>query len=66
MQSHVIRAPLARLMGLIPLAVDENTNPVERKQILEYLKISATDLDEVILDITDKTATVDGKDMTKK
>lgn len=58
MQSHVIRAPLARIMGLIPLAIDKNTNPVERRQILEYLETSANDLDEVIRDITDKTVTV--------
>ncbi len=66
MQSHVIRAPLARIMALIPLAVDKNTNPVERRQIMAYLETSATDLDEVIRDITDKTITFNYKPMTKK
>ncbi|MCR8556523.1 PAS domain S-box protein [Mucilaginibacter sp. BJC16-A38] len=65
MQSHVIRAPLARIMALIPLAVDEQTNAVDRKQILDYLQTSATELDEVIGDITNKTAVADYTGMTK-
>jgi PAS domain S-box-containing protein len=61
MQSHIIRAPLARIMGLIPLAVNENTSTVERKEIFEFLETSAHELDEVIRDITTKTAIPDHK-----
>jgi PAS domain S-box-containing protein len=53
MQSHVIRAPLARIMGLIPMIADEHFE--EKEKMLEYLRISANDLDEVIRNITEKT-----------
>ena len=59
MQSHVIRAPLTRIMGLVPLIQDlkEKTVgcPAEMTQMFEYLMISAHELDDVIKDITDKT-----------
>lgn len=54
MQSHVIRAPLSRIMGLIPLI----KNPIREGDLdlmLEYLMISAEELDKVIKDITDRT-----------
>jgi signal transduction histidine kinase len=59
MQSHVIRAPLARIMGLIPLIDNVKESPVERKKMLEYLKISSNELDEVIFNITQKIGGVD-------
>ncbi|MDP9082133.1 MAG: PAS domain S-box protein [Bacteroidota bacterium] len=59
MQSHVIRAPLARIMALVPMI--HNTNNYDDEQILvkEYLKISANELDEVIMNITEKTVGID-------
>jgi len=61
MQSHIIRAPLSRIMGLVPLIQDIKENvinaPEELTQMLEYLMISALELDEVIKSITDKTQT---------
>ncbi len=59
MQSHVIRAPLARIMGLIPLINDLKENNIELDKMLNYLIVSANELDEVIGDITDKTKVVD-------
>jgi light-regulated signal transduction histidine kinase (bacteriophytochrome) len=55
LQSHVVRAPLARIMGLIPLLKDAKTNNMEREKILDFLNSSAVELDEIIKDITDKT-----------
>jgi len=55
MQSHVIRAPLARIIGLIPLINDVKENRIEREKMLNYLVTSANELDDVIRDITDKT-----------
>lgn len=50
MQSHVIRAPLARMMGLMDLfMLDIN----DKEQIVEYLQISAQELDTVIKNITE-------------
>lgn len=55
MQSHVIRAPLARIMGLIPLLTDAEENSREKQIALEYLLISAHELDDVIRSISEKT-----------
>jgi hypothetical protein len=59
MQSHVIRAPLAKIKALIPLINDVKENNVEREKMLAYLLLSANELDEVIGNITDKTRVVD-------
>jgi two-component system sensor histidine kinase/response regulator len=59
MQSHVIRAPLAKIIGLVPLINDVRENHVERKKMLDYLIQSANELDEVIGNINDKTSVAD-------
>jgi two-component system sensor histidine kinase/response regulator len=59
MQSHVIRAPLAKIKALIPLINDVKENSVEREKMLDYLLLSANELDEVIGNITDKTNVID-------
>lgn len=55
LQSHVIRAPLARIMGLIDLINDPTQDMTEKENTLNYLLTSAHELDEVIRTITDKT-----------
>jgi PAS domain S-box-containing protein len=59
MQSHVMRAPLAKIIALIPLIHDEKENIIEREKMLNYLSISANELDKVIETITDKTCVVE-------
>jgi len=59
MQSHVIRAPLAKILGLIPLINDARENNMEREKMLDYLIVSANELDNVIGDITDRTNVVE-------
>ena len=51
-QSHVVRAPLARIMGLLPMVKELNVDSEEREKIIEYLITSA---DELIKNISDKT-----------
>lgn len=58
MQSHVIRAPLARLMGLIPMFIDPGTTLKEKRDISAYLVLSANEMDQVIRNITDVTSVV--------
>ena len=53
-QSHVVRAPLSRLMGLIDLFKDNQNTDEENCLIADYLLTSAHELDDVIKDITDK------------
>lgn len=57
LQSHVIRAPLAKITGLIPLINDVKENMVEREK--NCLFLSANELDQVIGIITDKTNIVE-------
>ena len=57
-QSHVVRAPLARIMGLIELLKD-NSFPVdenEREQLLKDVLHSAIEFDEIIRKIVHTTA----------
>jgi len=57
-QSHVVRAPLARMMGLIHLIKDIEKDPSEKEKILDYIVLSANELDGIIKDISDKTSMV--------
>lgn len=55
-QSHIVRAPLSRLMGLVKLLSDGVVGPGEdHTQILSYIVQSANELDRIIADITEKT-----------
>jgi len=59
-QSHVVRAPLARIMGIINLLeVDEKELNEEQLFLFKGLINSAHELDEIIKDISSKTAKAD-------
>jgi len=47
-QSHVIRSPLAKIMGLIDLLKDTAASDTEKEQLMDYLLSSALELDEQI------------------
>ncbi|OCX51807.1 hypothetical protein BEL04_17500 [Mucilaginibacter sp. PPCGB 2223] len=49
LQSHSVRAPLANILGLVPLF--EPDDP-ENKAVLEKIRLAAAELDEVIREIT--------------
>lgn len=52
-QSHVVRAPLARLMGLVELLkLGETSAELDQTEIINYIDTSANELDEIIRDIT--------------
>ena len=55
MQSHVVRAPLVRLMGLVEVLDDEHFAGMGRDEVLAEINQSAGELDEIIRDITLKT-----------
>lgn len=59
MQSHIIRAPLARIMGLIDLLKDESIEKDEAKEFLDAIFDSVLELDKVIHDITEKTKIIE-------
>ncbi|GAB2991904.1 hypothetical protein GCM10027284_05700 [Cyclobacterium sediminis] len=58
-QSHIVRAPLARLMGLVNLLkMTKIELPDEEKEMLNHIEISAEELDGVIRDINEKASKV--------
>jgi PAS domain S-box-containing protein len=54
-QSHVVRAPLARIMSLIELIDTEHASIYSEPLLLDSLKKSANELDELVHQITQKT-----------
>lgn len=54
MQSHVVRGPLTRIMGLIPVFTDPHLDETSRAMALDYLKQSADQLDNAIKEIVKK------------
>lgn len=57
MQSHLVRAPLARILGLIDILHD-NDDTVDTVEILSKIKESSIELDSVIREIVVKTDSV--------
>ncbi|MEO6284603.1 MAG: PAS domain-containing protein [Dyadobacter sp.] len=53
-QSHIVRAPLARLMGLIDLLQIGECGDLGKEGVLTHIKSSADELDRVVKDIVHK------------
>lgn len=56
-QSHVVRGPLARIMGLIEMLALPTNVPMEL--ILSHIMDSANELDDIVKDIVNKTQGID-------
>ncbi len=54
-QSHVVRAPLARLLGLVDILASGKYEQSELPEILNYITSSANELDGIVKDIVKKT-----------
>lgn len=54
LQSHVVRAPLARMMGLTHLLIDDELPEPEYREYLNEILNSAHELDTIIKDIVHK------------
>lgn len=57
-QSHVVRNPLAKIMGIVDLIKTGALSPAEEKQSLDHLIESAKELDSIIQDIVLKSQRV--------
>lgn len=55
MQSHIIRAPLCRIMSLVELIKDNKDDTEEQQIMLDFLTTSANELDRVIKNIVNET-----------
>jgi PAS domain S-box-containing protein len=58
-QSHIVRAPLARLKGLVDLLEMEELEEVNRDEIIENIKSSADELDNILRGIVHKTEKIE-------
>lgn len=58
-QSHMVRAPLARLLGLVEILKNENLSTIELGDFLDHVKESANELDNVVRDIVEKAQKID-------
>jgi len=54
-QSHKVRAPLARAMGLINLLKEGDYDPMPQDEIISHIERSFAELDDIIKEITDAT-----------
>jgi len=53
-QSHMVRAPLARLLGLVGLIRDMKDDTSELQHMMNCLEVSANELDQVVREITSR------------
>ncbi|MDP1728425.1 MAG: PAS domain-containing protein [Bacteroidota bacterium] len=60
-QSHIVRAPLARLIGLVNLIDEEGQIDTDTNQLLKYVLSSAHELDSVIKSIVMNTQETEDK-----
>jgi light-regulated signal transduction histidine kinase (bacteriophytochrome) len=55
MQSHEVRAPLARILGLINLITNYDDPGIDQKEMLGHIKDSSNELDQIIRKIVRQT-----------
>ncbi|WP_041693424.1 hypothetical protein [Emticicia oligotrophica] len=53
-QSHLVRAPLARLMGIVSILQDNSLSDSEKESFFQDIQSTAKELDNIIQDITTK------------
>lgn len=54
-QSHIVRAPLSRMMGIVSLLKEMDYTTAEFKEWIKHFEESGEELDKVIHDITNKS-----------
>ena len=57
-QSHVVRAPLARMMSLIDIIKNYGLEDEDSEKLLSYLLSSAIELDDIVKDISKKSEAI--------
>lgn len=59
-QSHVVRAPLSRILGIINLIESQADQPDDLFFLLKQLRVSGDEMDEIVKKIVYETKQVDG------
>ena len=57
-QSHIVRAPLARMLGIVSLISDIKMDSSEYDEWVEHFTESASELDNIIKDIVSKAQNI--------
>ncbi|MCK0147104.1 PAS domain S-box protein [Arenibacter sp. F26102] len=57
-QSHIVRAPVARLMGIIELFKEDMLEFSEKEKMLDHILDSAHEIDDIINDIVQKSRSI--------
>jgi PAS domain S-box-containing protein len=66
-QSHVVRAPLARLLGLVNLLESEvSMTTGETMEVINHIKDSAEELDQIVRDISKKSEQIEPLDKNER
>ena len=55
MQSHIARAPLSRMMGIVDVLKDSELSSDEFKEWVQKFITSSNELDDIIKEITKKS-----------
>src|SRR5690606_28672930 len=55
MQSHLVRAPLARILGITDILAEGGNSEDQIDELLSYLSVSAAELDDIIKGIIGKS-----------
>jgi PAS domain S-box-containing protein len=55
MQSHIVRAPLARILGLSNILALSEVEEIKKSELINYIKESAEELDKVIKEIVEQS-----------
>ncbi|HEX9152839.1 MAG TPA: PAS domain-containing protein, partial [Flavobacterium sp.] len=58
-QSHIVRAPLSRMMGIVDVLKATELNSSEFKEWVNHFVNSSKELDSIIHDISSKTEAID-------
>lgn len=61
-QSHLVRAPLTRMMGIVDILKNFSTGEMNREDLLDHLISSSHELDGIIRKINQQTENIDLKD----
>ncbi len=64
-QSHILRAPLSRMMGLINLIQNDDMEVSEMKEFLGHLVNSAKEFDAIIKDVVEKAQQINIQDQPR-
>ncbi|MDX2283894.1 MAG: PAS domain-containing protein [Bacteroidia bacterium] len=65
-QSHVVRAPLATMMGLIHLLDQQDYSSFSEPELRQHLSAKAQELDQIVKQISDKTYSITAFDQTRR